>query len=493
MAVFVLITTAILSAVPALRASAADPATEKDVRLLELFKFFVTEKGKEIRGDMKGLRARQIAYEQAVRDAEERFGMLPEYWEMRAESEARSRSEDKLSPEDAAAYAKPFSFSETGELDEDEKLEPIEPWVRYDFAEHDINMIRKALELDPARPQLIALLGDLELQERSEEYGRAKDDGEFPIWKPGWDYIAIDAYAKAASIDPDNGYYPFIEAVYRIGLGEIDEALILFEKAAERDKFTLPELFPQSFTTMDFAQEETNETFNEPEFALLFYYAMFSLHNDSLAQEIAIRDAYRNAQLAVRLGYPYARLFTAMHKSACKYGTAENADAYTGIFATVMIKVLCGETLEIARSNRDSDLERTSALAYGIADGIHSSIGNSIGSIMTSSFPGDLTDFFAIEMSYLLEEIYNSKLEDKQIKYIFDAESSEQFNERLYEYSSLKNGAVILISFNPKSGISNVDKKEISLLSKLDYNNPLQWYESWLVRNRLADPNDESE
>lgn len=492
-AVFVLITAAVFSAVPPLQVSAAEPAQKKNTRLFELFKFFVIEKGKEIRGDLKGLRARQIAYEQAVRDAEERFGMLPEYWEMRAESEARSRSEDKLSPESAAEWAKQNTFSETDVNGEDKELEPVEPWVQYYFTEYDIAMIRKALELDPARPQLIALLGDLELAERAEEYGRAKDAGEFPIWKPEWDYIAIDGYAKAASIDPDNGYYPFMEAVDRIGLGEIDDALILFEKAVECDKFTLPELFPQSFKMMDVLEEEVDETFNDPEFGLLFFYAVLSLQNDTLAPEIVISDAYTNAQLAVRLGYPYARLFTAMHRAACKFGTAENAIASTGARATLLIKVLSGEALQIALAEGDAELEKTALLVYNSAEGIRASISNSTGSLMTSAFYVNFMDFYAIELTYLLDDIYKKGLSDERIKYIFDAESSEQFYERLTEYSIFNSSVVSLLAGNSKSYMPKAEEQELSRLSTLDYNNPLKWYESWLVRNKFTEPVEDSQ
>ncbi|MEP0814431.1 MAG: hypothetical protein HRF49_07175 [bacterium] len=321
-------------------------AADQNSTLNDLYLFYIREKARELRRPATETLPNQLAFEQAVRDAESEFGNLPEYWELRANSEGRANN-------------RPADFTP----------EQLLAWTNYANDYYDPEMLRMVLEIDPNRPAVISLLGSLELEEKCEEFVKHSDLGNVAIWNPDWDLIPINAMRNAYMQESENGYYLFMEAVYYVNLGNWDSAIPLFEQSASSEHFVIPVLFPDSYdsTNLDDTALE-QELADNP--ALIEYLMLAPVLGTarSLPEEIAVKDAYQNARVALRLGYPYERIMTAMHRAACKMGAAENGSTDNAVTASALVKILGGEAMAIAQETWNYNLEITAALAYAEAD-----------------------------------------------------------------------------------------------------------------------------
>ncbi|MEP0813275.1 MAG: hypothetical protein HRF49_01240 [bacterium] len=431
--------------------SALDSAAAATVD--DLFRFYLDHRDKSLGfGDFHAAGASRI---QSKLDADlaanlERFGHMPEYWELRAQT----------------SFAK-------------------ERGARTMF---NRRCLERAVELDPSRSAAIIELAAMDRESMEKAFEEEHTGGVSDTPPPPEMYSAIaDGYARAARGDPDNGYLPFFEAVERVGLGELDRAWELFEKCADSPRFYKPELFP-----MDYVKWRNDAlATGEPPFEGLSMgerYYLLSTYGTALPNFIRAKDACRTAAMATRLGCDYTRPFTSIHRAACRMAkNDEPRGMIYSLVAIVMIGICAREANDIAIANGDEVLRDAAAAVVSECNAIKTLIrGWSEGG--RGSY--DALAPFAIWTLENIESLPEGDFKDALELSMKTSQGQSNNDATKLEVASTALGYLAYMSANSADSEKNlVDgplAKEIDLISTLDYANPGEWYAKWLDERGLA-------
>ena len=297
-------------------AGAQDNATLDD-----LFKFFLEETTKAAPAHWSSFRS-DDAFRESLAKIEPRFGHLAEYWELRAQTDPWRR------------YVNEYEYV-------DAKL--------------NLDLLEKAISINLMDTPAISLLGrESEFANTVESEIRRKYGEDLQQFDDENCYVEINALKSATSADPGNAYYPFLAATKLVHLGELDAAILLFERAGTCSGSRIPYLFPASYIE-DHRAELSSGTgvFSDTSVDERVQALISGLIYQPLPNYIRMKDAVKEIQLAVRMGYDHPRLFTAMHRGLCNMGKCSNGGLITALVSYVMMNVLRGEAYDIARETKD--------------------------------------------------------------------------------------------------------------------------------------------
>jgi hypothetical protein len=270
-----------------------------------------------------------------LKNAESRFGQLPEYWELRAFFDLRQEDE-------ARARIKIQGFTFMALTNFDLPLNPL--------------MLQKALDINPNLAPVQWTLGRIEALEAASTLNETiRRDRTIPKGRQ----ILIDAAERAAISDPSNGFYPFIEAIRLLPEGDVDKALQLLEAATNFEKFEYPLFFPQSYFLEhldDLAKGKgafKNLSFTQASLLLVQFDLAGLVAFDSeevkyvynkIINEALTKDDWRN-------------VFTVLHRAAAHMGRCRYSDLSNSLVAKSLMTLCQQGALKIAIEKGDRDLE----------------------------------------------------------------------------------------------------------------------------------------
>ncbi len=407
--------------------------------------------------------------------AEPRFGHLGEYWELRALYDV---AEPRLTPYEKSAYVL-----------QDEKGEP--------YVEFYVNMdcLRKAAAAVPPRAPAIAYIGQ---KEQEAAYALTNDDAPPDVEMeiripPSADLIYADALAEAAKADPDNGWYPLMRGSQLMHLGEWDDAIADFQRAGACGEYFTGYLFPFDYANKVYSgvsplsESLTGLTAYEKG---MFLFTFGTKMTYPKSNYIRIKDTYLEVSVGVAMGTNSAEIYTAMHRAACTMGGSKGSSALDGIVAMGLVNSCAGAMKKHLPQSRENELywlavrAETETIKTGIRYGVVN---------LHTNYPA----FF--ELLVQIGE-HGALPEDSEFKEIADYALSIKRDFMAGEHGDLKEtdiGAyawpVSLIEFHGEGYIGGeafvnqkIMRPAFERLKKLDYSNPGEWYEKWLVEKKFV-------
>ena len=226
-----------------------------------------------------------------------KYGLIPEYWEMRPASKSISR----------------------------------------------VECLKNAVELNPNTPDTLYFGTLLELEERSKPY-----DTETPA-DPELEILVLDAIRKAAEIEPDNGAWNFLAAIELNHLGEWDESLEEMQLAYDSAEYRIPSLYP--YRDLDTL---AGQLFMHPKAIPDGLYAITEGEPYNYTIFSRIKDAYRN------MGVVYAMagdedMLNLYHRCAVKNARASGNGVMGLVTSTILITIVADTFKEQIANERSPE------------------------------------------------------------------------------------------------------------------------------------------
>jgi len=382
-----------------------------------------------------------------LKNAESRFGQLPEYWELRAFVDLR--------PEDKARtrykHIEPEMPQFTVMFDTEMQLNPL--------------LLEQALKLNPNLPAVQWHLGNIQALDSWPE-GLEKDaEGNYPKPPDKYNEIIADSLAEAGKSDPANGFYSFMEATYRGHIGDYDKALQLLDTGSKCEKFSIPSIFPQDYF-LSHLDDLGNRTgafkdlrVTEIEFLLVIFDNLGATMNF-----VEIKNVYKEIIKQALENDNWRDTFTVLHRAACRMGRCEHGDFLNSLVARILIGLCRDEAVKIAKEKGDEDLEDA---MMGV--GVESYLIRQSSKIMSDTTLSDIFHFIFVNYA---EEMQTTPIAQAVWNRMYGPDMS--FDEDVG--FMLKD----LIAKRP----TELSKKYIwpifDRLEKLDYSKPKEWYDWWL-------------
>lgn len=402
--------------------------------------------------------------------AEPRFGHLGEYWELRALYDV---AEPKLTPaRDRTMYTN----------------DKIERFI-------NLGCLQKAIEVNPKRAQSIAFLGKMEHEKiyGISAYSQYEADGDANVIPPEKDYIYADALAAASQADPENGWYPFTRATILLSLGDWDEAIESYQRAGACSDYSIGYLFPYGyakdliFGNITYADALPGLSAYEKGIFIINFgmYPRFPEQN-----YIPIKEAYREVSVGIALGKDPFEIYTILHRAACVMGGSRGSSSLDGIVAMTLVNLCAGEMRKYAANRTDMQFAWLAVKAETEAMKVGIRAGTTINNVGSS----DIYDLFIEIGNYgaLPPDSDFAGIAD-YIKTIRQRALDGYYGEPREPNEYEKTYALELIAFHGddyESGQKYIHDKvygpAFERLKKLDYSNPGEWYENWLVEKKFV-------
>jgi len=279
-----------------------------------------------------------ISFREKVVVAENRFGQLPEYWELRSFLD--------LTPEDrqrggAWGDNSPWYFS-----------------LRPDDARINPLVLQKAIDIDPHLGTVKFVIRSIEVSLKYPKGVDAKDPQKADELK---DYrtLLADALADAGAAEPSNGYYPFIEASYRYLTGDDAKAMELLKRTVACEYFKYPRLFPTQYALdhMDVFEKDEGVFKNitpggKNAILLNCYYNL-----DSTANSSYVKHMYEDLIKKTISEGEWQEILTTLNRAACMKGKGEEYDNLNSLIAAALSHLCMKGALSVAKAEGDKTLE----------------------------------------------------------------------------------------------------------------------------------------
>ncbi len=408
---------------------------------------------------------------------ESKYGKLAEYWELRALYDV-----DKPT----------LIMFEAGAISGDEHN-------RVNLAH-----LRKAAELNPNKAGIVALAGKLEYDEISRaalaQSGGSTVENHIPI---EMDYIYVDALKRASDIEPDNAYFLMQIAQQYLSLGEWDTAIEYYGRAASSKRYAYRSVFPIDRAT-EIANNRWNKSYVEkslpglsPLDRVQFIQSMWWA---ALPNYVRMKDGYKEAILGINLGAEATKTLNALHGAACVMGSSEDGSGVDALVALVLVGICVSQFHEYSEGN--PDYEPVWLAVNSEIDVVRNLI----------KVNRDLNERYQVFLEDLIGNIglglaFGESAEVNQLARIA-ARPSRKSSSFIYEYlvqllhlrrpsdfeiETEKAYALRALRYIFASGESNEKmlhaehfRPAFERLKKLDYSNPDEWYEKWLVEKKFV-------
>ena len=406
---------------------------------------------------------------------ESKYGELAEYWELRALYDVEK---PKLIPLD---YRKDKTGAEGYAVNTD--------------------CLERALRIVPGRAGTLAFAGKIEYQNVSADASKTSPGDEFenPL-PPEMDLIYVEALEKAAEADSQNGYFHLLLATQYVSLGEWDAGMDEFRLAGGCEKFLKSSIFP-----LDKAVELRNNALTEEdlkkalpgissmeraEFLSVFWRVQWNLTN-----YIRIKDSYKESAMALALGADAGETLTALHGAACTMGAGVGAEPVDALVAAVLIGVCAAESQVHFERNSEMAMAwialRTEVdsikQAFSLSS-IHAPPWNEFTQNLLMETGSGLSVGQSAEIKRLAR-LASIPLKQPETDYKEFAPPGESEYKR--EYAALALLYKLGGGFADDKLMADYVRPAFERLKGLDYSNPGEWYENWLVDKKFVREDEE--
>lgn len=371
-------------------------------------------------------------------EVEDKYGHLPEYWELRAHLEIDidfTQVNDKLKEQ--------LSYIFTN------KLSSIE--LNYE-------LLKKSLDLNPSNASVMWFLDMIELEE---QYPDGIDRKNPPAVEIVREYYLKRAkiHADAGLVETENAFYPMYEAVYWHNAGNDDAALKAFKRAGECDNFNYPRIFPSAFAMKHIPEfEDSKYPFHYTTPSARYYlYLNFFCRADELPNFTLLRGPYRDFIADYSSTPNWRETYNVLHRAACVMGKGESFEDLNGLVAMTLIKICLADAMKQAIDIGDTELEKALIVLTGITN--HPKIMNK------AAYIDDEKNMFAFIFGTLFDHA-NLKNDQKPLFYL-----------------SLSKIIPPSIRHRVQMNLHEECIKPVfENLETFDYTNPDVWYETWFEK-----------
>ncbi|MBU1023846.1 hypothetical protein KKB99_06155 [bacterium] len=376
-------------------------------------------------------------------NSEDTWGHLPEYWQLRAQIE-RDNGLDWIEETEGGYVSSPFSN-------------------RLDDLKLNQDLLQNSFDLEPKNGEVKWFLGMLEHERNFPEkpkYNPFNTEPEKNYYKS-----LMQINVDAGAVNPINAFYPLHEAAFHYQMGDLESAIESLKRAGECEYFFNPRLFPSGYALNHMnAYESGKEPFdNLAAGGKQYLYLNFYGGTDALMNYIPIKGMYKDIIADSHSKDNWRDTLNILHKAACVLGKGEGNETINHLVAIVLVKFCLKEAHIQAIEMKDANLERAVALALEK---------NQIPKIVIKFRNVDNNDIFRFLYSILVDEM------------------NQSFGDLSETLGDTPTPCITLSRFlPPKLEIlhhwrihENFIKPVFEELETFDYNNPNEWYESWLEK-----------
>lgn len=281
--------------------------------------------------------------------SENKFGHIPEYWQMLSQIKREDSGFDWINDKHGTFFGDPFAGL-------------------WGYCKANPELLQRSLEIDPDNANVIWVLGMIELTRNFHDIPSVREpvDTEY---KTEYFKALRKVYSDAGVMDPENAFYPMYEAVYSHILGDTDSMMKSLARASNCEFWEIPRLFPSNYAIpLHRNFEQKMAPFDHISPGGRFYLLLnFYVGADEQPNFIILREMF-NDVASNSADENWRDDLTILQRCACKMGKSVYSDTIVSLVARTYIRICLTSAHTHALEESDIDTVNTVNIALARLD-----------------------------------------------------------------------------------------------------------------------------